>query len=244
MKLRAVIFDIYGTLLEVGPPPRDGSGRWESLWKDMLDGPARPTLFEFEAACEKIIAREHATARAAGVLYPEIFWPAVAKEALPELARLSEPECDEFLFQHAQLQRKVRLMPGAAETLAGLSKKAVLPGLSSNCQPYTLRELDAALSTVKLNRSIFAEDLCFFSFAFGFSKPDPQVFRLLRERLQTRAIRPEEAMVVGDRLDNDIEPAKAQGFQTWLLTTASPLGMPDSGAWPALQGHLSALAAS
>jgi FMN phosphatase YigB (HAD superfamily) len=244
MKLRSVIFDIYGTLLEVGPSPADARERWQSLWKDALAGPARLSLAEFAVAGEKIIAREHGTARAAGARYPEIFWPAVANEALPELERLTDAERDHFLFEHAQLQRTVRLMPGAAETLALLAERKVMLGLASNCQPYTLRELDRGLSAARLDRSIFTQELCFFSFALGFSKPDPRVFRLLQDCLQTRGVSPGEALMVGDRLDNDVEPAEAQGFQTWLLATAPLSGKRNSGGWPVLHRHLSALMAS
>src|SRR5205814_4184118 len=140
MKLRALISDIYNTLLEVGPPPADAAERWEFLWEDMLADPARLTLEEFAAACENIIAREHDSAIQVGVQNPEIYWPAVAKEALPELARLAESARDEFMYQHAQLQRTVRLMPGAGEVLSKLQETTILLGLASNCQPYTLRE--------------------------------------------------------------------------------------------------------
>jgi FMN phosphatase YigB (HAD superfamily) len=234
MKIRAVIFDIYGTLLEVGPPPADVEARWEFLWKNTLAVPARLTLAEFAVACEKIIVREHDTARAAGTRYPEILWPSVAQEVLPELKRLTDAERDDFLFRHSQLQRTVRLMAGAAETLALLAERKVMLGLASNCQPYTLRELDGGLSAAKLDRSIFMPELCFFSFVAGFSKPDPQVFRRLRDRLQTHGVSPGETLVVGDRLDNDVEPAETQGFQTWLLAAAPLPGRRDSGGWSAL----------
>jgi len=241
MKIRAVIFDIYGTLLEVGPPPADARERWERLCKDRLPGPARLTLDAFMAECEKIIAREHDAARTTGVRHPEIFWPSVAQEAFPELERLPDAGRDDFLFEHAQLQHTVRLMPGAATTLATLVEKKIVLGLASNCQPYTLRELDQNLSAAKLVRSIFAHELCFFSFVAGFSKPDPRVFRWLQDRLQTRGIPPGETLMVGDRPDNDIEPAETQGFQTWLLSAAPFPGKHAGGGWPALDRHLSTL---
>src|SRR6266496_4487071 len=142
MKLRAVIFDIYHTLFQIGPPPADAAQCWESLWEDALADPPRLTLEGFAAECEKIIHREHAAAVQVDVQNPEIYWPAVAQEALPELARLGETERDECLYRHAKLQRTVKLMPGTAETLSDLAGRDVLLGLVSNCQPYTLRELD------------------------------------------------------------------------------------------------------
>lgn len=45
----------------------------------------------------------------------------------------------------------------------------------------------------------------------GFAKPDPAIFRLALERAQCH---PENAAMIGDRLDNDIVPAKRLGFTT------------------------------
>jgi len=238
MHPRAVISDIYNTLIEVGPPPADAEERWESLWEDMLADPARLTLEDFSFACNKIIAREHESAIGVGVRHPEIYWPAVAREALPELARLTEKESDEFLYQHAQLQRTTRLMPGAGEVLGKLRETQVLLGLASNCQPYSLRELDAALATAKLSRAVFKPELCFFSFAAGFSKPNPHAFRHLRAQLHVCGIAPADTLLVGDRLVNDLEPARLHGFQTWWLSGAPPSDEHAGGDWRVLGRHL------
>jgi FMN phosphatase YigB (HAD superfamily) len=243
MKPRALISDIYNTLLEVGAPPADAAERWEFLWEDSLADPARLTLEEFAAACGIIIAREHDSAIRVGVQNPEIYWPAVAREALPELGRLAERDRDEFLYQHAQLQRTARLMPGAGEVLRKLGEAGVRLGLASNCQPYTLRELDTALASSKLSRAVFNPKLCFFSFAAGFSKPNPHAFRLLQAELQSCGICPADTMLVGDRLVNDLEPARLHGFQTWWLTAAPSEGH-DGGDWFVLGRHLEGRGAS
>jgi len=217
MSIRAVLCDIYKTLLDVGQPPADADQRWDKLCNVMLPQSTPLTLAEFTAAAEGIIARQHSVAKATGIPFPEIFWPAVAREAWPALASLNAQDFDDLLFEHAQLQRVVRLMPGAAAVLSTLAERNVCLGLVSNSQPYTLRELDAALVPAGLSRAMFASDLCFLSFEHGFSKPDPHVFRLLVARLASRDVRPNETLVVGDREDNDIAPARAQGFQTWSL---------------------------
>jgi FMN phosphatase YigB (HAD superfamily) len=231
MNVRAVIFDVYHTLLEISPPPADAARRWEFLCQDKLAKPPRLSLEEFAAACATLIEREHAAALAVGVAHPEIYWPAIAAKALPELARLSEAECDEFLYQHAQLQRTVRLVPEAAEVLAALAQRKTLLGIASNAQPYTLRELDTALATAGLSRSLFQPELCFWSFAFGFSKPDPHVFRLLSARLSAQGVGSDETLIVGDRPDNDIEPARAQGWRTWRLTPPTAAPVSGQGDW-------------
>lgn len=52
------------------------------------------------------------------------------------------------------------------------------------------------------------------SWDYQVMKPDQRIFRVALEKA---GCRPEEAMMVGDRLDNDIYPAKALGMRTvWI----------------------------
>src|SRR5688572_623544 len=151
MTIRAILCDIYKTLLDVGPPPADAGQRWDKLCRALVPETVPPGLAAFGAVAERIIEREHCAAKAAGIAYPEVFWPAVARKAWPAIAMLNPQTLDDFLFEHAELQRAVRLMPGAEEVLRSLAEKNVCLGLVSNAQPYTLRELDAALSAVGLS---------------------------------------------------------------------------------------------
>ena len=237
MKIRAVIFDIYNTLLEIGPPPSDAVARWTELCRRALGVKPHLDLAGFGAACERVIAREHKAVRQTGIAHPEIFWPAVACEALPELVRLGPKQLDIFLIEHAALQRSVRLMPGAANVLRVLLRDRVLLGLVSNSQPYTLTELAGSLAGARLRFKIFEPEISFLSFQAGFSKPDPHVFRWLAAHLRNFDIATKEALIVGDRLDNDTEPAQAQGFQTWHFS-AEPSTWPTAGDWIALSHFL------
>ena len=54
--------------------------------------------------------------------------------------------------------------------------------------------------------------------------------------LEARGISPGEALMVGDRLDNDIDPARAFGWQTWQLS-ARPAREPG-GHWRELTAWL------
>lgn len=218
MKFRAVIFDVYATLLEVGAPPPDAAVRWQNLFTEMLGTPPPLSRTEFSTRISQVIARRHAEAKARGIPWPEIGWPSVVLAALPMLARLSAPKFEDFLFHQMQIGRTLRLAEGAAECLRRLNADGILLGIASNSQAYTLRELTAALRGTGLNLSMFDREVRFWSFENGFSKPDPHVFRILTARLEARGISPAETLMVGDRLDNDIEPAKAQGWQTWQLT--------------------------
>lgn len=236
--IRAVIFDVYKTLLEVLPAPSDAAVQWEQLWRTSLDAAPRLDLPGFARACDVIIAREHAAARQRGIPFPEIYWPAVAAEVLPELHDLPSVQRDEFLFRQSQLWHTVRLMRGAAEVLREARARGYLLGVASNAQPYTWRELDLTLRAVGLDQAIFDPRLCFWSFEHGFSKPDPHVFQILAVRLLSIGLKPDEVLMVGDREDNDILPARNMGWQTWRLSLD---GNADGGGnWDALRQALAA----
>lgn len=232
MNIRAVIFDIYGTLLEVSPPTEDAPARWEQLWRDSFTTSPRLALAQFSAACDNIVTREHAHARARGIPFPEVCWPAVATEALPELRGFPVVERDRFLVQQAQLWHTVRMAADTAAILRWLKDRPGLLGIASNAQAYTLRELEKALATHALGMDLFESHLCFWSFEHGFSKPDPHVFQILTARLAGLGISPREILMVGDRFDNDIKPAKAHGWRTWQV------GPAGDGNWAGLRETL------
>ncbi len=217
MMTRAFVFDIYNTLLEVGPAPSDSEARWLRLCQ--IPGRENPviSLAEFDARCREAIGSSRAIARTRGIQFPEVSWPDITRSVLPALGLLSQDLLDDFLFAHAQLERTVRLMTGAGQALAELRRRGAILGLCSNSQPYTLRELTAALAQAGLSLSIFDPQLCFYSFRAGFSKPDPKAFGLLEHVLAARHVPLAEALFVGDSLDNDIHPAQSQGWRTWHL---------------------------
>jgi FMN phosphatase YigB (HAD superfamily) len=219
MKIRAVIFDIYTTILEVAPPPSNADALWQRLFEELLGTPPPVSRMEFSVRTAHVTARHHAAAKSRGIPWPEILWPSVVLEAIPCLARLSAPKLEEFLFQQMQMGRTLRLADGAADCLRQLNDHGILLGIASNSQAYTLRELTAALQGTGLNLSMFDRDVRFWSFENGFSKPDPHVFRILTARLEARGIGQAETLMVGDRLDNDIEPARVFGWQTWQLVS-------------------------
>lgn len=236
MNIRAVIFDLYTTILQVGPPPSNADALWSKLFEEMLGQPPPVSRTEFSVRTAHVIARHHAAAKSRGIPWPEILWPAVVVETIPGLARLPAAKLDDFLYRQMQMGRTLRLADGAAECLRQLNDNGILLGIASNSQAYTLRELTAALQGTGLNLSVFDREVRFWSFENGFSKPDPHVFRILTARLEARGISPAETLMVGDRLDNDIEPARAHGWQTWQLVSTRQNG--PSGNWRELSAWL------
>ncbi len=224
VNIRAAIFDIYSTILEVGPPPANADELWQGLCAETLGTPPPLSRSEFSLRSSQVVGRLHADARARGIQWPEILWPSVVLEVIPGLARLSAPKREDFLLRQMKIGRTLRLAEKAEDCLRRLNDQGILLGIASNAQAYTLRELSGALQDAGFNLSSFDRDLRFWSFENGFSKPDPHVFRILTARLEARGIRPVETLMVGDRLDNDIEPARAHGWQTWHLKPGSPRG--------------------
>jgi FMN phosphatase YigB (HAD superfamily) len=230
MNIRALIFDVYGTLLEVGPPPPDADVRWRQLCQDVLQTEAPLSRLDFSTATSKVIAQLHAAARARGIPWPEVCWPSVVAEIVPALAQLAPPAREEFLFRQIQTGHTTEMAGETASALRQFKDQACLLGIASNAQAYTLRELQEGMAPHRLGMDLFERDLSFWSFQHGFSKPSPHVFRILTARLEARGVRPGQTIMVGDRLDNDIEPGKAQGWRTWLFSPSAGDGQ-QAGNW-------------
>lgn len=226
---RAVIFDVYRTLLEVEERSAEEQRvGWERLHGEFFGRAPEMTLEHLAERCRHVVSEDHAIAHAVGVPHAEVVWKDVMRRALPALSTVADDPCEEFLFQHIQLLRSLRLAPQAPALLRDCHRRGILLGIVSNAQPYTLRELTELLAPSGLSLDVFEKDLSLWSFENGFSKPDPHVFRLLTFRLERRGLRPGDTLLVGDRLDNDIEPSRAQGFQTWWLNESA------EGDWTAL----------
>jgi putative hydrolase of the HAD superfamily len=63
--------------------------------------------------------------------------------------------------------------------------------------------------------------LCLCSTEVGLAKPDPAIFELA---LQQASCPPDKVVMIGDRIDNDIRPAKAAGWQTIRLQAGYAAG--------------------
>ncbi len=230
MKIQAVIFDIYGTLLDVKPAPPEGEAHWRSLWKDTLGIEPSLSRLDFSIGCNRLVREQHEAGRARGILHPEILWPEIVRQVIPESAHFSKQQQEDFILGQIRTVHTTSMSREAAETLRALKGKGCVLGIASNAQAYTLRELEEALAQHQLTMELFETDLCFWSFQHGFSKPDPHVFQILSIRLQARGIPRDQILAVGDRLDNDVAPARSHGWQTWHLSIA-PGESSGSGGW-------------
>lgn len=233
--IRAVICDIYGTLLDVGPPPPDAEPRWHQLWHASITHHPAPTLTELDTAVRARVPASHAAGHATGLLQPEIDWLHLAEEAFPALRQIPAEQRPEFYYHHATLVRSITLAADAAPCLHRMTTLGIHIGIASNAQACTRLELASAFTQADLDLSLFHPQIQFWSYLEGVAKPDPLVFSTLTARLATLGIAPAETLMVGDRIDADITPARHAGWSAWLL---QPTPGPLAGPWSALQRWL------
>jgi HAD superfamily hydrolase (TIGR01549 family) len=97
------------------------------------------------------------------------------------------------------------LYPDAVPALTAVRDAGYLVGVAAN-QPSTTEALLAQLD-VPLDLAVSSE-------TWGLHKPDPAFFARIASELQ---LPPEEIAYVGDRPDNDVEPAAAAGMQAIFI---------------------------
>ena len=108
--------------------------------------------------------------------------------------------------------REAFVLPGAQQAIADLKAAGLARAYLSNIWPpfYARFETEFAAEA--------REQPQFLSFRMGMMKPDPEFFSAA---LRAVGVRPDEAVMVGDTYENDIEPAVALGMRTvWILHRA------------------------
>ena len=207
---RAVVFDVYGTLLiapagGVKPDPFADPVLRDILRRFGHEPPASPSTALQEAIC-----RHHA---AAGEDFPEVDLRVIWREVLG-----LPPDADTtpLVLACEEAWHPVRPMPGAEAFVRRLARSGISLGLLSNAQCNTLSSLGGLAD-------LFPPELTIFSYQQGMAKPAPALFELMAERLAGRGISPAETLFIGNDPLHDIVPAAAAGFRTALFS-----GHPDS----------------
>lgn len=139
----------------------------------------------------------------AEIFYDDMIKAAAAYAKSPFAAVRNKYGIEETIPYYAD---KEKVYPDVISTLERLSLKYNI-GVIAN-QPS---ETQDRLEKDGLDRFF---DICLLSETEGLEKPDRKIFLRALEQADCR---PEDAVMIGDRLDNDIFPAKEIGFKTiWL----------------------------
>jgi len=202
---RAVIFDIYGTLLIAPAYGVKPDFATDPILRGVLEKFGHVAPESPSTALHHAVLRHHA---AAGVSYPEVDLRRLWREILG-----LEPGTDTTPLVEAieSAWHPTRPMPGAAEFIQHLSRTGITLGLLSNAQCNTLPSLGEI-------KDLFAPELTLLSFQHGIAKPSPELFEMLKDRLAGRGISPADTLYIGNDPIKDIAPAAACGFKTALFT--------------------------
>lgn len=209
-RLRAVVFDIYGTLL-IAP---SGGVKPDAT----IDSVLRATLLQHghvpphspSTVLHAAVLRHHA---AAGVDHPEIDLRVLWREVLG----LPEDHDTTLLVRAIEnAWHPAQPMPGAEKFIRHLAARGISLGLLSNAQSNTLTDLGSIAE-------FFIPGFTILSYQHGIAKPSPRIFQILTERLAGHGVSPGETLYIGNDPLHDIVPAAAAGFKTALFT-----GHPDS----------------
>jgi len=235
--IKAVIFDIYGTLMiSASGDIEEAEMRSENILTAFksagvnieIDNPhegAGIILVEFAREI-----KEHQRLRKSDdVEFPEMDIRIVWRSLLCKMIAhglISEHVDDDQIIEIAYifelLSNPVYPMPGMRKIIEKLKSGGIPLGIVSNAQFYTPSSVNYFL-TGKLDLDSekvcgFDQDLSVFSYQHLRGKPDDILFRKLIFPLNRKyKILPSETLFVGNDMKKDILPAKRAGFKTALF---------------------------
>ena len=223
--VRAVLFDIYGTMLisGVGDISLQESGSCESAFREALVASGVPAADAGRAEpawLPETIERHKSERLTTGVESPEVDIESVWGDVLSRL-ELDRSLRDAVDIPRLAVEYECRVnpvwpMPGLVECLAGLRAAGLRLGVISNAQSMTPL-LFEALTGCSLAQLGFDPGLLFYSYRYGESKPGPRMFDAAVEALAGEGVSPAEAVFVGNDMLNDVWGAARRQFQTVLF---------------------------
>lgn len=230
--IKVVLFDVYGTLFQSSAAdisqedPAAQKAREKLIRKSIEEVGFRfndqktpiAELFYDTIRAELDIRREN------GAPHPEVDIVGVWEDLFGQLeayevvrGRATRAKLNQLATLFEMRVNPVCPMPGAAEAIEACLDKDVSLGLLSNAQSVTPLLFEAMLGGSPHDLG-FEEIICIYSYEHHTAKPGTEIFEIAAERLQAFAgIKPEQVLLVGNDMLNDIFAAQRQGFKTALF---------------------------
>lgn len=220
--IRAVAFDVYGTLLisaagdALGEAEANDRGFIirEAVTASGIDMSPK-SLFRLELELDAEIDRQRAAARSSGIDYPDPdvrdVWSAVLGDAG---AAATFRQIERLSVEYELSANPTWPMPGAIACLRALHSRAAL-GIVSNAQFSTPLIMDEQLGPSF--RNLVPQDCCLWSYQYGRAKPSKELFEIAAERFASLGISRSACLFVGNDMLNDIWAAAACGWRTALF---------------------------
>lgn len=233
--IKALVFDIYGTLLISSSGDIEQSEMNVQNLKQALDASNIKLVAECSNALQHIlddfeftIKLCHHSAKQNNVPFPEIdilsIWQIVLIHARKKkLIDFDDNNVDTLrmtcVFEF--LSNKIYPMPGLNETIAKLTQKKYPLGIISNAQFYTPVVMNYYLENkfeLKETIEYFDKELTVFSYKLGVGKPDTKLFEEIVPTLKRKYnLEPNEVAFVGNDMLKDIYTSNKVGFKTILF---------------------------
>jgi len=217
LDIKAVLFDIYGTLFISGSGDV-GVSKERSRKLSVLDD--LMTKFSVKEPADHILKRfyleinkTHEQLKKNGIDVPEVnidlIWMEVLGIGDIDTARA-------FAVEFELINNPVYPMPNMAEVLGEVEKKNMVTGIISNAQFFTpfLFKWFLGKDPTELG---FHPDLTIYSYQYNTAKPSPFLFSLAADKLSELGIPAGSAVYIGNDMLNDIYAAKLAGFKTALF---------------------------
>lgn len=214
--IQAVLFDVYGTLFISGSGDI-GVTRGQTHAPAELESLRRHYQISWTSGqiLQKLvdaIRDYHKQEKSKGVDFPEVnidrIWQKILK--WQDMVRIRR-----FAEAYETIVNPTFPMPGLDQVLRALRRRSILMGIISNAQFFTPHLFKTFLGASPAGLG-FARDLTLYSYEYRRAKPSAFLFEQAAIRLQHRGVQPESVLYVGNDMRNDIQPAKAVGFQTAL----------------------------
>ena len=189
MKYKAVIFDLYGTLVS----NRFGADNSLKEMAEVLSAPEQEFANIWNACVKKRWTGEYTSFQDCVEHVCRVLKLPATKNQIGIAANIR------FSFTR---QEMLSPQTFAVETIFQLKTKEHKIGLLSNCSAETIIVWDETPFA-----GIF--DITVFSCAVGLMKPDPRIFSLAAEKLQ---VKPNECLYIADGMDGELKTAAAVGM--------------------------------
>ncbi len=214
--IRAVVFDIYGTIIisAAGDISLAGGGAPPEAAMEQvveaLGGTGDPR--EMVIRYEELIRQSRERRRESGVEFPEVEIREIWRSLLAGLD-LDPGRAEEMAVLYECRVNPVWPMEGMPECLEPLRRRGMVLGIVSNAQFYT-RLLFPALTGATLEEHGFDPRAMVFSYEEGEGKPSRYLYRKLARNLEAMGIAAQETLYIGNDRLKDIWPAAREGLRT------------------------------
>lgn len=199
--IRAVLFDIYGTLLD-GPRHADRNQRVAAVAERFG---LKPRI-DLEVAFDLAVARAH---RVSPDPYPEVDVREIWLEIFPGL---TGP--DAFALEVEDAIHPVTILETGHTLFREAVERGLPVGIVSNAQAYTRELMSRHFPDLWAH---VRPDLLAFSYEHRISKPDARLFEKALAPLINEDISIGDVLMIGDSMEKDITPARSLGLRALHL---------------------------